>query len=391
MPRIANIYQDKKRSTWYFVASLGFDEITGERIQKKKRGFKTQQEAKKAYDLLMNNHSKRSISRSGTIDYETFLETYFLPDYRQSVRKRTYDNRESSIRLHFKYFFRMKISDISPAHVKKWQNKLTESYTNAYIRNIFGLFQKSLDLAVRLGFLSVNVAKVAGNVKKERKNVDFWTLEEFQKVMSTFDTSDYYDHYAFMMIWLLFMSGLRLGEMQALEWIDVDFASKELFVNKSMFYKNMNEFYVTEPKSLASNRVIILDDDTIKLLEKWKRVQEEHGGSRYIISYNGLPTNKSASKHIITRHAELANVHKIKTHALRHSHASLLISLGENALVIKDRLGHEDVKTTLGTYGHLYSNADKNVALKLTNLVEIPNKEIVKKKKFAGNQYVRKD
>lgn len=52
-------------------------------------------------------------------------------------------------------------------------------------------------------------------------------------------------------------------------------------------------------------------------------------------------------------------------HALRHSHVALLISLGENALAIRDRLGHEDVQTTLGTYGHLYPQANRAVADRL--------------------------
>lgn len=371
MPKIANIYMDKQRGTWYFVASLGFDEITGERIQKKKRGFKTQKDAKQAYDHFMKNHSESAISRNSTMDYETFLFTYFIPDYKQSVKQRTFENRISSIELHFKYFYRMKLIKITPAHIKKWQNKLTERYSNAYIRNICGLLQKSFDLAVRLGFISKNPVKIAGNVKKERKKVDFWTKEEFEKVISTFDRSDYYEHYSFILIWFLFMTGIRLGEMQALEWSDLDFETAELNINKSMYYKNAKEFYLTDTKTPASNRVIILDDITKSNLSDWKAVQQAHGVSKYVISYNGLPTNKSTSKHIITRHSKLANVHPIKTHSLRHSHASLLISLGENALIIKDRLGHEDVTTTLGTYGHLYSNANKDVANKLNGIITV--------------------
>lgn len=74
---------------------------------------------------------------------------------------------------------------------------------------------------------------------------------------------------------------------------------------------------------------------------------------------------------IIKRHASLAGVHRIRVHALRHSHASLLISLGENPLVIKERLGHEDIQTTLGTYGHLYPNMNFEAAKRLNGLVEI--------------------
>ena len=69
--------------------------------------------------------------------------------------------------------------------------------------------------------------------------------------------------------------------------------------------------------------------------------------------------------------SNLAGVHRIKIHALRHSHASLLISMGENPLLIKERLGHEKIQTTLGTYGHLYPNTNLEVAKKLTGILQV--------------------
>lgn len=164
------------------------------------------------------------------------------------------------------------------------------------------------------------------------------------------------------------MTGIRIGEAQALNWEDINFKEKTLDISKNMYYKTSKEFYITEPKTLASNRQIALDDTTIKYLMEWKEIQKKNIDTDLVFSYNGLPTNKSTTSHIITRHAKLAGVHRIKTHALRHSHASLLISLGENALVIRDRLGHEDIKTTLGTYGHLYPNMNREVVDKLNKV-----------------------
>lgn len=80
------------------------------------------------------------------------------------------------------------------------------------------------------------------------------------------------------------------------------------------------------------------------------------------------------ARHIIERHSKLTGVHRIKTHALRHSHASLLISLGENALIVRDRLRQEDIETTLNTYWHLYPNTNRGVANRLINLLTENNK-----------------
>ena len=66
--------------------------------------------------------------------------------------------------------------------------------------------------------------------------------------------------------------------------------------------------------------------------------------------------------------AGLAGVHRIKIHALRHSHASMLIDMGFDILEISERLGHESVKTTLDTYSHLYPEKDTKLAGELNKL-----------------------
>lgn len=369
MPKISNIYQNKKSGKWYFVANLGYDE-KGNRIRHWQRGFSTQKEAKTAYDEYMNNYSKTAVKTNSTMSYKEFYETYFEPDYKRSVGKSTFENRKSTMRLHFTFFYKTKLKDINAVMLKKWQNKLAEKYSNSYIRNIYGIFQMSLDLAVKLGLLQVNVAKQVGNVKKVSQKIDFWTFEDFQKVIATIDKSDYYQHFSFIFLWLMFMTGLRIGEAQALLWEkDINFTDKTLSVSKSMYYKNADEFYIKEPKTKAGNRVIALDDTTIQYLLEWREVQRKNVLSKYVLSYNGLPTNKSTARHILERHSKLAGIHRIKIHALRHSHASLLISLGENALIVRDRLGHEDIETTLGTYGHLYPNTNREVADRLTGLL----------------------
>ncbi|MDB5054984.1 MAG: site-specific recombinase, phage integrase family [Bacilli bacterium] len=108
-----------------------------------------------------------------------------------------------------------------------------------------------------------------------------------------------------------------------------------------------------------------------------------------VVSYNGLPTNKHDTKYKIEQHAKLSGVHRIKTHALRHSHASLLISLGENALIVRDRLGHEDIETTLGTYRHLYPNANRIVANKLSNDITVETSEKAKRT-LISNQFIKR-
>ncbi|MCS5465149.1 hypothetical protein NWO25_14880 [Enterococcus lactis] len=67
----------------------------------------------------------------------------------------------------------MELREIRPIDIQKWQNNLLSKYKNSYVRNMYGIFQMSLDRAVVLGLLEKNPAKVIGNVKKRKTTVDF--------------------------------------------------------------------------------------------------------------------------------------------------------------------------------------------------------------------------
>jgi integrase len=72
----------------------------------------------------------------------------------------------------------------------------------------------------------------------------------------------------------------------------------------------------------------------------------------------------------IVRIVKKAGVKRIRIHDLRHSHASLLIEMGVSPLLISERLGHENIETTLQTYSHLYPNKHGEVRLKLQEMTQ---------------------
>ena len=84
-----------------------------------------------------------------------------------------------------------------------------------------------------------------------------------------------------------------------------------------------------EPKTSASVRTVVLDDDTIRELKEWKEVQKKVlKDCNFVLSYNGIPTSKHTLPRALEKLAGLAGVHRIKIHALRHSHVALLICMG---------------------------------------------------------------
>lgn len=360
------IIKRAENGTYYFRANLGYHPVTGKQIQKYKSGFKTKKEAKEEYSKLILASAEELAVDKEQPTFKTFVEDLYLPWYKTQVKESTYKNRYSTIQKHFAYFYRKKVNEIEPLHVQTWQLKLAKEFSPNYVRIVQGMLAVAFDRAIILGLCERNPARMVGNVKSKKVKVDFWTLEEFQKVISLLYKGDYYEHYLFISFWLLFMTGMRIGEAAALQWDDIDFETGLLSITKTLYYKSMTEYKFVEPKTQASKRTIVIDEDTIRELKEWKEVQQKVlKDCNFVISYSGIPTSKHTLPRALEKLAGLAGIHRIKIHALRHSHASLLISMGENPLIIKDRLGHEKIQTTLGTYGHLYPNSNFEVAKKL--------------------------
>lgn len=360
------IIKRAENGTYYFRANLGYHPVTGKQIQKYKSGFKTKKEAKEEYSKLILASAEELAVDKEQPTFKTFVEDIYLPWYKTQVKESTYKNRYSTIQKHFAYFYRKRVNEIEPIHVQTWQLKLAKEFSPNYVRIVQGMLAVAFDRAIILGLCERNPARMVGNVKSKKVKVDFWTLEEFQKVISLLYKGDYYEHYLFISFWLLFMTGMRIGEAAALQWDDIDFETGLLSITKTLYYKSMTEYKFVEPKTQASKRTIVIDEDTIKELKEWKEVQQKVlKDCNFVISYSGIPTSKHTLPRALEKLAGLAGIHRIKIHALRHSHASLLISMGENPLIIKDRLGHEKIQTTLGTYGHLYPNSNFEVAKKL--------------------------
>ena len=373
--------------TYYFRANLGKHPVTGKQIQKYRSGFATKEEARAEYSKLILSTPDELTEKKEEVTFKKFIQKIYLPWYKTQVKESTYKNRYATIEKHFSYFYKMNTDKIEPIHVQNWQLKLAKNYSPNYVRIIQGMLAIAFDRAIVLGLAKKNPARMIGNVKSRKPKIDFWTLDEFQKVISLLYKGDYYEHYLFISFWLLFMTGMRIGEAAALQWSDIDFETGILSINKNLYYKTMTEYKFVEPKTQAGIRDIVIDDDTIKELKEWKEVQQKVlTNCDFVMSYNGIPTSKHTLPRALEKLAELAGVHRIKIHALRHSHASLLISMGENPLIIKDRLGHEKIQTTLGTYGHLYPNSNFEVAKKLTGkLTYTPATESVAD--YTSNQF----
>lgn len=362
-----NIKTDKKTVLYYFDVSLGFDPATGKRRRTTRRGFKKKKDAEQAYNDLKNQYYDGVLTYNQSTKFKTFVEEY-LKWYKTQVRKTTFDNRVYSITKNIiEIFGEYKLEQMTPIIVQKWQQQLLDDGKDQnYVRNLHITLSQILERAVNLDVIKTNPAKKAGNVKRKRKEVEFWTEDDLNKVLDTMKLDDMLQYFGYVMIKFLFYTGLRFSEMQALQWSDFDDINKSISITKDLYYKSKKDWDFDETKNSASNRLVVLDNDTFDMLLKWQEYQKtlfEVTKNTFIFSYdNGIPTNKHFPSSVLVRHSKLASVKRIRPHALRHSHASFLISLDVNIIAIAKRLGHKDVQEVLKTYGHLYPKHQFDVA-----------------------------
>ena len=159
-----------------------------------------------------------------------------------------------------------------------------------------------------------------------------------------------------MLFEILFWTGCRIGEALALTPADVDKMNKCIYINKT-YYRNRGEDIITSPKTENSVRTIDIPEFLVMELEEYMH-------SFYTLEENDrlFPLTFRAVQLYMKRHIAKTNVKEIRVHDLRHSHVAYLINQGVEPLLIKERLGHKDIKITLNTYGHLYPNRQRAVA-----------------------------
>ena len=332
------IYKDKQRGTWY--VSLFYRDATGKRLHKIKRGFKTRKEAQVWEKGFLDG--KDDIPE---MSFEEVTQLYF-ENMRSRLRKTTVQTKEYVIKGKILPFFKDKnIYEITPADVRDWQNNLLQrGYAETYLRTIQEQLTAIFNFAMRYYDLPKNPILAAGSIGKDKaKEMEIWTVEEFYKFIAVFKDEPM-KRIGFL---ILFWTGLRLGEMLALTIADIDFVANTVRVTKTLNRIHGYEL-ITEPKTPKSRRIVSMPDVLVREVRKYIAGMINPTNDSRLVTVSKLVMERE-----IHRGARLAGVKDIHVHCLRHSHTALIGSLGATPVEAAERLGHENVQTTLNVYSHV--------------------------------------
>ena len=374
-------YITKKGETRYlFQTYLGIDPATGKEKRTTRRGFKTIKEAKAAERDLLLDVEENGFSSNDDFQNPTFAEVaeLWLESYKNTVKPTTYQHVKDMLDVMIDlYFTDMKIQQISVAYCQKVAIQLSNRYI--LYTNYYSVINRIFKYATSLDIIKSNpldkIIKPKNMPLKAKEN--HYTKQELTEFLKVCKANCKPVEYTFFH--LLAFSGLRSGEAIGLMWSDVDFENKRLSISRTAIVVNKKQT-VQDPKTKRSKRVITLDDETLNVLKLWKRQQIKEyfqAGKAYQHDLNYIFTNnrgewlltstmKVKLKRFLCKHNELK---KITPHGFRHTHASLLFEAGITAKIISDRLGHNNVQTTLDMYTHINDNQRVEVVDQLMDFI----------------------
>lgn len=348
------VYKESDSNTWR--SQFYYTDWTGKKHKKNKRGFKTKREAQQ-YEAEFVKQARADMDMM----LSSFVEVY-LKDKEVELKQRTLRNKRYMFETHvIPYLGNKKMNEITASDILAWQKAVKDSkdYSDAYLRMLQNQVTALFIHAQRIYYLKDNPCKRVKKMgRSDNRSLNFWTLEEYRKFINTFDKGSM--HY--LMFELLFWTGMREGELLALTKSDIDVGQMTLRINKT-YFRLHGEDVITTPKTDSSIRTIDLPKFLVdEIQDYWSKLYKHPSDARL------FPVVAEALQHVMARHIKKAEVKKIRVHDLRHSHCAYLINQGVQPLIIKERLGHKDIKVTLNTYGHLYPSEQKKVANLLNDL-----------------------
>lgn len=385
--------------------------IDGKRKHISKAGFKTKKEAEIAGAKALAEYDNAGLHfEPSEISYSDYLDYWFDNYVKPSCKYNTQVGYVNIIEGHIKPALGMyKLKSITPIMLQEYVNqKYTTGLKKSTLQGIIGVISKSFKYAVVPAQLLqsspaeyIIFPKLDSNRSETNRTVV--STEDFERMIDRFEVGNPF-RYALLMG---FYTGLRIGEVYALTWDDIDFKEKTLDVTKLVYKRNygvdvrrtMKEkgkkeeksaWYYGDTKTPSSVRKIKFGETLLKELKEYKTIQlqnqlmygeyytqiykkeekDEKGNTmfRLIEIEKGIPCALPVANLIMRKengqysstdsfkyaarviHYDLGI--KFNFHSLRHTHATKLIEAGVSPKAVQARLGHSDVKTTLQVYVH---------------------------------------
>lgn len=385
---MARIYKRGKK--WAYRIYAGIDPVTGKEIKRSKSGFLKEKDAKLAAALVERQINNGDYIQPSKITFESLCDNWEGHYISQGAKESSLRARKIALKHIISELGYLPIQRITKKSYQDTIDALADKFSVNYVSSIHSSAHMVFEYARENRLIQDNPAS---GVKLPKKKVTVEELESGQAVNEKYLEKVELGEFLtvaknegleadLLTFTLLAYTGLRVGEMVALKWSEIDLSNHTLRVIRTYYNPTNNKlkYQLLTPKTEKSIRTITIDPLLIGLLQEYKKQQQQtmkdnkpfyHDNGFIFATNEGYP---KTIKNISTRMQRLLKKTTIKKHltphSFRHTHTSLLAQAGVSLPEIMERLGHDDEDTTKKIYLHVTKDMKKEASTKFGNLMK---------------------
>ncbi len=333
----------------------------GKHLQKSKGGFKTKAEATIYEAELLSDLSSNQYTINDDTLFTDYYDKWLEVHLSTGLADRTIKNHEATHKFVHRDFEGIKLSDLNRLFLQNWINEFGKTRKPSSVRQHFNRIKMPIQQAFADGLLrsdptyGVKLPKAS----KLDETVKYLEKEDMNKLLTFLENNSLTSRR--FAIYLSLLSGLRIGEVLALTFDDIDVKHQTLTVSKSK--SELPPFGYGKPKTESSYRTISMPNKFFNELNRYKNENpktDEH--------FLGEKTLQGHVNYELKKILTSLNIQPVSFHALRHTHASYLINEGIDIAYVSSRLGHANISMTEHTYFHLMKEKKNKENDKAMNL-----------------------
>ncbi len=349
-----------KNGRWCGQIGLGVDE-NGKRIRKTVFGG-TRAEVVEQLKVLQGSINAKMLKPNNNTTMEQFIIKWLTDFKRPTVSPRTYEwylNINKSIDADLKG---TPLQKVNAYQIQQMLNALkNDGLSIRSVKAVYDLLNQVFKAAIEFNMVGENpLDKVKITRKEARRKPKALISEDRKKVMQAIESHETYKPIIYTMMGM----GLRIGEVIALKWDDIDFSNGTVSINKAAKATpeisidgkvTGRSMQISGTKTICSVRTLPMPQMVKDVLKEWKKLYIQRFKATEVENLvfpnkDGKLRSYSGFRRQFGRYLEEKGVGEITFHQFRHTFATMMLERGVNPRVVQEFLGHKDISTTLGIY-----------------------------------------
>lgn len=369
MAKVQGVYQDGK-GAWYFKVRTHKDPLTGRWVQVTRRGFRTAAEAAQARRALLEGEPKvRRQAGDAPLSVSQLLDLY-LADAAVNTRlapKTLFDYRHNCDHYIRPWIGDRNVGEVTSETIAAWQAKLLEAggakTGRALSPNTVRLARAPLNGAFKYarvnGLTDHNPLADVAVPRRRRSIPKHWSPEQARDFLALTEGDQLWPVWA-----VLLGTGLRIGELVALRWANVDLGRGVLRV---VDFVSALGYEVLESDGKSHDAVRTVDVDR-HLVEVLRRQHEKTGRWEFVFCRSGgEPFHPQYLSKQLAQESTACGLPRLTAHGLRHTSATLMLASGVAPKIAAERLGHADATLFSNLYSHVTPTMQRDAAEQVGN------------------------